>query len=76
MSFDDNTELVMVQTSVEMGATVAPALTEDVLPCVTAERQERKGRTDIKMTELDRVARVLRIQDLIQLNEMFLMSMR
>ena len=66
----------MVLTSVEMRATVAPALTEDILPCVTAERQERKGRTDIKMTELDRVARVLHIKDLIQLNEMFFISMR
>ena len=66
----------MVPTSVEKRATVAPALTEDALPCVTSGRQERKGRTDIKMTELDRVARVLRIQDSIQLNEMFLMSMR
>ena len=44
---------------------MAPALTEDALPSVTAERQERKGRTDIKMTELDRVARdsVLHIQE-------------
>ena len=66
----------MVPTSVEKRATVIPALTENALPCVTAERQERKGRTDVKMTDLDRVARVLRIQDLIQSNEMFVMSMQ